>query len=193
MSRCQSTGRYSRNGRKESLLDRHGAPHEGKMTREGADVLVGTRFFRCGELNGFRLGGTKQLGGCDYVTHEGLRESVGGVGAGAQGFLSESYGGDSFLSTTKLWPIAIFGTCPTFLRVSLILVPAFVSKFFTSNCMVSLPVMVTSCTVSLACDVAKNKRCREGEERKQFHDIQGTKVYVKSKSVRTDFWNLDFR
>ena len=150
MSRCQSTGGYSRNGRKESLLDRHGAPHESKMTREGADVLIGTRFFRCGELYGFRLGGTKQLGGCDYVTHEGLRESVGGVGAGPKAFCPKATAVIPFLSTTKLWPIAIFGTCPTFLSVSLILVPAFVSKFFTPNCMVSLPVMVTSCTVSLA-------------------------------------------
>ena len=42
-------------------------------------------------------------------------------------------------------------------------------------------------------NVAKNKRCREGEERKHFHENQGMKVCVKSKSVRTDFWDLDFR
>ena len=187
MSRCQSLGCFPETEEKESLLDRHGAPHEGKMTREGADVLVGTRFFRCGELNGFRLGGTKQLGGCDYVTHQGLRESVGGVGAGTQGFLSESYGGDSLFEHNQVVAHCDFRDLPNVLECEFDLGPGFRFEVFD----VELHGVVTGDGNLLhrviGLDVAKDKRCREGEERKYFHEHQGMKVCVKSKSVRTDF------
>ena len=100
-----------REGRRE-LLDHHGSTHEGKVTWEGTDVLVGTGLLGCGELDGLGFRRAQKLGGRNDVSHEGFRKGIGGAGSCPEGLLAESDCGDSLFQDDEvvthgdLWNLA---------------------------------------------------------------------------------------
>ena len=91
-----------RGGGGRNLLDRHGAPHQGKMPGKRTYVLIGTRFLGSGKFDGFGLCRTKELGGGNHVAHQGLRKRIGGVGARSKSFLAECDGGDALFEHNQI-------------------------------------------------------------------------------------------
>ena len=86
------------------LLHGHLAPHERKVSGEGADVFVVSRFLGSGKDNGVAFAGAQEFRVGQCVALDRVGKGIQRIGPSAQGLLTKGDGGDAFLQDDDVVP-----------------------------------------------------------------------------------------